>query len=271
MSIRSSLLTIVALQLFAVCLLATVPRAALAETCDDAIDTNRPSFMESPLIVPPLSLQLENGTGFVGYRGNQATAGIKSTYDIPETQVRIGIFDKTEFQVYVPNYFLIHSPGDNTAYVSDITDLGIKTHLGKENAKFNVAVVAGMLLPTGSRFIWGSGVEPVVRIPWGYNLNSKWAIEGQQSLHVINGGRDVQWEPDALVSRSIGSKAGVFIEYYGIITHGEAPENIIHFGAVYKVTHNQQFDVDFGFGMNKAAPSAFVGAGYSFRLCRAHK
>ena len=261
MPIRPNLLTTLSLQVSSILLLAIAPSPALSETCADPIDTNRPSFMNSPQIVPPLGLQLENGTEFQGFRGH------KSSYDIPETEVRLGIVPSTEFQMFVPNYFLLHSQGDNTAYASDITDLGIKTHIGKENAKFNVAVIAAMILPTGSSVISGSGVEPVVRVSWGYAINRNWAFMGQQSILVLNKGHDVQWQPDFMLSRTLGSKASAFIEYESILTHGAFPQNLIHFGATYKITRNQQIDTHFGFGLNKAAPSAFIGVGYSFRFC----
>ena len=72
----------------------------LAATSDDAIDTNRPSFMFSPIVVPKGSLQLENGTLFSGLRRG------RWAYDIPETQVRLGVTPTTELQLSVPNYNL---------------------------------------------------------------------------------------------------------------------------------------------------------------------
>ena len=71
-----------------------------------------------------------------------------------------------------------------------------------------------------------------------------------------------------VLNRSIGTRSSVFAEYAGFYTHHLAPLNIAHFGAVRKLNKNNQIDIQFGFGMNKAAPAAFVGAGYSFRFDR---
>src|SRR5271163_3222427 len=68
----------------------------------DDIDTNRPSFMDSPLVVPKGSLQLENGALFQHFQHGL------STYDMPETELRVGLLKSTEFQVFVPNYTLFH-------------------------------------------------------------------------------------------------------------------------------------------------------------------
>ena len=58
------------------------------------------------------------------------------------------------------------------------------------------------------------------------------------------------------------------MEYAGFYTQDVRPINFMHFGAVRKLNKNNQVDIHFGFGLNKTAPSAFVGAGYSFRLDR---
>jgi len=120
-------------------LLATAQALAMEKT--DDIDTNRPSFMDSPLVLPRASVQLENGTLFQGFHKGQWQ------YDIPETEVRIGLTKNTEFQGFTPNYNLLRSrvasnstePGANStdsfhgvtsSQVSDITGVGLKHQLG---------------------------------------------------------------------------------------------------------------------------------------------
>ncbi len=238
-------------------LLDGLPARAIDES--EPIDTNRPSFMNSPLVLPRGSVQLENGVLFQGLKHH------RWSYDNPETEVRVGLIKSTELQMYVPNAFLLHYPGMTNAKVSDLSEVGIKTHLGPDSQKFNASFVAVLNVPTGSPVVSGSGVEPVFRVPWGWNIG-KWSIMGQQSLLLLNKGRNLEWVPDFMLSRTITSKAGMFIEFGGFYKQRTLPQNIIHFGGVYKITHNQQIDTQCGFGLNKAAPTAFVGVGYSFRF-----
>jgi len=256
---------------------------ALGMAKDDDIDTNRPSFMDSPLVVPRGSLQFENGGLYQHFQHGL------NYYDASETEVRLGLTKGTEFQMFVPNWELLHSrqsasagisntspsfavfqstQANTRSGVSDLGEIGIKQQLRPILKDLNVSVIAGLNAPTGNRFISGTGVQPVVRVPFTKQLTKNVSYGGMQSLLVINSGRDVQWQNFWLVSRAIGKRSSLFIEYAGFFTHHATASNIIHFGAVRKVNKNMQVDVQFGFGLDQTAPAAFVGAGYSLRLDR---
>ncbi|MBU6454244.1 MAG: transporter [Cyanobacteria bacterium REEB67] len=238
-----------------------VPAEALEKS--DDIDTNRPSFMLSPLVVPRASVQLENGALYQHFQHGL------NYFDLTETQVRVGLTKKTEFQMYVPNCSITHQEHTplTRSGVSDLGEVGIKRQFGPiKNAQ--VAVTASLNLPTGSTTISGPGVQPVFRAPWTYPLNKNYAVGGMQSILVLNSGHDVQYQPDFLVSRSIGARASAFAEYVGFFTQGSQAQQIAHFGAVYKPARHHQVDMHFGFGLDKAAPAAFIGCGYSFRFDR---
>jgi hypothetical protein len=238
--------------------------AALATDITNDIDTNRPSFMDSPIVVPRGSVQLENGTLFSGLRHGQWS------YDVPETEVRVGGLKTTEIQMFVPNFFLVRNSNSTFGRASNLAEIGIKQALPSPSSKLNLAFIGGVTAPTGSPIVTSGGTIPVMRMPYTYAVTDKWGFCGMQSLLVVNKGADVQWQPDALVCRTVGPKGTVFMEYGGFITHHHNPVHIIHFGAVYKVSHCQQIDTQFGFGMNESAPSAFVGAGYSVRFDQLH-
>lgn len=234
------------------------PSAQAADPNDD-IDTNRPSFMFSPIVLPKGSLQLENGGLDSGAR--RGRWGI----DLPETQVRIGLARSTEFQVFVPNYVLSREAGDSTSGVTDLSEIGIKQQLPTPG-KFKAAIIAAVTAPTGATRLSLGGTSGILRLPYTYAINNKWCIGGMQSLLLIDHGRSLQWQPDILISRSLGTKACTFLEYGGYFTSNNYPINLIHLGAMYKLTRHQQIDTHCGFGLNQNAPSAFVGLGYSFRV-----
>lgn len=236
----------------------------MATDISNDIDTNRPSFMDSPLVVPRGSVQFENGTLFSGLRHGQWT------FDVPETELRVGGLKNTEIQMFVPNFFLGRNADSTFGRVSDLAEIGIKQVLPSPSAKLNLSFIGGVSAPTGSPMVSGNGTIPAFRLPYTYAINDKWGLCGMQSLLVLNKGADVQWQPDVLVCRSVGKKGTAFIEYGGFFTHAHQDVNIIHFGAVYKISHCQQIDTQFGFGLNQNAPSAFVGAGYSIRFDQLH-
>ncbi len=264
------LLRISAILLAAVATIAPGEKSATALEQSEDIDTNRPSFMNSPLVVPKGSLQLENGSLYQHFQYGQ------STFDIPETEVRLGLLKNTEFQMFTPNYFLFHqqssdrtdTPSANRAGVSDIQEAGLKIQLPTVIKDLTVSVIGGVTVPTGRQLISSSGVQPVVRIPWSKTLTKNWSLMGQQSILLVDSGKDVQWQNFWMLNRAIGKRSSVFAEYGGFYTDHAVWSNIAHFGAVRKLNKNTQIDMQWGIGLNKTAPAAFVGAGYSFRFDR---
>jgi hypothetical protein len=258
-------------------------QSALALTKDDDIDTNRPSFMDSPITVPQGSLQFENGTLYQHFQH-----GI-NYYDLSETELRLGITKRTEFQMFVPQWVMFYtqassldsassvlpssssfSTNSGSTFqngVSDITEPGIKHQFGPFFKDLTVSVIGGVTIPTGRRLISGGGVQPVIRMPWSKGVTKNWSIMGMQSLLVIDG-RDCQWQNFWMANRAIGKRTSIFLEYAGFYTNHAAPNNIAHFGVVRKLNKNTQIDTHFGIGLDRTAPAAFVGVGYSFRFDR---
>ena len=88
----------------------------------DDIDTNRPSFMFSPMVLPKGSIQLENGTLYQHF-----DHGV-TYYDIPETQVRVGLTERVEFEMFVPDFVLTHQSHTSLCQAggSDLNEVGFE-------------------------------------------------------------------------------------------------------------------------------------------------
>jgi hypothetical protein len=240
--------------------ISTATASAMEKT--DYIDTNRPSFMFSPLVVPRASVQLENGL-----LERFARQRIRS-FDIAETQVRVGLTERTEFQMFVPTFLLIDKAEEGTiAGVTDLQEVGFKHQLPPFK-KFQLSLIPSIDIPTGTRRLGGpnSGVHPVLRAPWSYQLTDGLSIMGMQSLLLLNSGRDLQYQPNLMLNKSFGPKVITFIEYAGFFTHHLPNIQFAHFGGEYRPKRNHQADLHFGFGLNSTSPTAFVGAGYSYRF-----
>jgi hypothetical protein len=130
------------------------PAVAIEKT--DDIDTNRPSFMFSPLVVPNGSLQLENGALYSHLRHGT------NVVDVPEMQLRLGVFKNTEFQMFVPNIFIGHTEGSHltSTRLSHIGEVGIKRQIPFK--RLQLSLIGSINIPTGSTSLVGSGVQPVL-------------------------------------------------------------------------------------------------------------
>lgn len=240
---------------------ATSPSFALEKT--DPIDTNRPSFCESALVVPKGTLQLENGLQY------QKLMSGANYFDISETQVRLGATKRTEFAMFVPQWVLFSRTGRAYDGASGLGEVGFKQQIF-DRKHLQLSLIGGLNLPTGSKRVSGTAVQGVIRLPYAIPLNKNWTINGMQSILVMNSGGDIQYQPFVMVTRNIGSNAACFAEYAGFFQQNshKPSQQIAHFGGVYKIKNNHQVDMHFGFGMTKSSPAAFVGAGYSYRFNR---
>ncbi len=227
---------------------------------DSDIETNRPSFTFSPIVIPKGSLQLENGTTNQWFNG-------AIRFDIPENQIRLGLLEKTEFQVFTPNFVLDTRGGHTSTGATDIGELGIKQQLPRFK-NIQASAIASLNIPTGGarRFLTGPGWQPVFRLPLSLPLGEHYQFCAMPSFLLVNSGRSPTYQQTAMLCRSIGRKAGVFAEYGGFFTRGSPGINVAHFGGTYKITPHNQIDLHCGFGMNRANPRAFIGGGYSVRI-----
>src|SRR5262249_26009405 len=143
------------------------------------------------------SLQFENGTLYSHFQHGS------TAYDIPETEVRLGLLKHTEFQMFVPNWFLLHRTGSTSVALSggqpkvpvlehhggstangvtDIGEAGFKHEVKTPFKGLNLAVIGGVNIPTGRPLISTRGPGPVIRAPWTKSLTKKWSAGGMQSI-----------------------------------------------------------------------------------------
>src|SRR5216684_2404725 len=61
------------------------------------IVTDRPDITESSIVVPPGTLQGENGVTWTGDHGRR-------TLDVSESLLRLGVWSRTEVRIELPNY-----------------------------------------------------------------------------------------------------------------------------------------------------------------------
>jgi len=244
-------------------LIATAPIAAQDQTqttsAPGPIATDRPAVANSSIVIPAGSIQLENG--FLEAR-NQG----QSVVDGPETLVRVGIAQRTELRLNIPDYFRNLTFGPSISGFGDFA-LGIKQQFGPVRG-FDVSVIAYLSFPTGASRISSGGYDPAVQVPWSRSLTANWTAAGMLSMYspTQGGTRNLTGESTFLFDRQLTKAWDAFLEYAGDFPEAGGPRHLLHFGTAYKIARQQQIDFHFGVGMSAAAVDHFVGIGYSFRF-----
>jgi len=232
-------------------------RAQNAPSPDITITTDRPSVTESSVVVPLGGFQAENGLATTDTSGNYVL-------DLPETNFRYGLLNKTELRLAVPDYFQSISTGP-----SGFGDLaaGVKQQIGPLHG-FDLSAIFYVSFPTGAKAISSHGYDPALQFPWSRSLSANWTIAGQGAFYwpTQNQKHNFKSEATFLVSRQLSKPWAAFAEYAGDFPERGGTSQVLHFGATYLITPRQQLDFHVGFGLTDAAPRAFFGFGYSFLI-----
>jgi hypothetical protein len=224
---------------------------------DAEIVTDRPDVTESSIVVPKGSLQFENGLSWTSDHG-------QTLLDLPETLVRFGISERTEFRFVVPNYLGGLTGTGSASGFGDIA-VGMKQQIGPLPGDVDLSVILAVSLPTGAHQVSSHGYDPFIKFPWSKDLKSGWSIGGMESLfwYTLDGRRDLTGETTFYVEKQITKPWDAFAEYAGDYAQTGGSKGLAHFGTAYKITPKNQVDFHFGFGLSQATPGKLFAVGYS--------
>jgi hypothetical protein len=234
-------------------------RADACPTATDEIATDRPDVTNSSVVVPPGSLQSENGVNLSSRNGSQIIDGTN-------TRWRLGIAPCLELLVDLPTY---STPvrGLGSSGFSDVSP-AIKWQIGPIPGKVDSSLVVGVGLPTGTVDIAGRGAQPYLQMPWSWELHSGWGVSGM--LTEFFRPSDVVapriTEATFATEKDVTDKVSLFLEYVGDYPESSSPSQLLNSGGLYRLSPTQQIDFHIAFGLNHNAPSYIVGVGYSFRF-----
>jgi hypothetical protein len=216
---------------------------------DQPIATDRPAVAASSTVVPPGSLQMENGFLLTN----------SHTFDGPETTLRFGLATTTELRFSAPDYYYEGGFGD--------VSIGLKQQFGPA-AGFDVSLIVFLSFPTGAKAESSHGYDPGLQLPWSRKLSDNWTAGGQFALYwpTEAAGRTLTGESTFLLDRQLTKPMDAFLEYAGDFPQRGGPRHLLHIGAACKITPFQQIDIHVGFGLSAATVDHYIGIGYSFRL-----
>jgi hypothetical protein len=236
--------------------------SANADSCPsikDEIITDRPDVTNSSVVIPPGSLQIENGVNFSARDGDRIVDGTN-------TRLRAGITNCLEFLVDTPTYFANVRSSQNSGF-SDVAP-ALKWQISPVPGKVDLSAVFGVALPTGSGGIAGPGAQPYLQFPWSWELRGGWGLSGMftEFIRPSDPTSRLITETTFVVEKKVTERTSLFVEYVGDYPESGSPAHLLNSGGLYRLGPNQQLDFHVALGLNHNAPSYIVGVGYSVRF-----
>jgi Putative MetA-pathway of phenol degradation len=225
----------------------------------DELATDRPDVTNSSLVVPTGSFQSENGVNLTARDGARVVDGTN-------TRWRLGVAPCLELLVDLPSYVgNVGAPG-----ISGFTDVApaLKWQVSPIPGKFDVSVVLGAALPTGTTEIAGRGTQPYLQLPWSLELHDGWGISGMLTEFFrpeeVTARRIT--ETTFVLEKKLNGTFSLFTEYVGDYPESASSTQLINSGGLYRLSPKEQIDFHVAFGLNRNSPPYIVGVGYSFRI-----
>ena len=246
-------------------------RAPAASPASRPLAADRPDFTEGTSTVGRGVLQIEFGYAFSGdWSGGNSV----HTHKLGEMLLRRGVAaDWLELRVAATPVTRVDS-GASGASETGIEDLylGAKLRLTRQAGRIPaLALVPQMTLPTGSTLFSGGRVLPGVNLAYGWDVPGGLSLAGstQVNLAVAEGGDGYpEWAQSAVAGAGLGTRGGVYGEWYAFLPMGtDAPkEHYFNAGLTWLTADDAQWDIRVGVGLNDAAEDFFAGVGAAIRI-----
>jgi hypothetical protein len=209
------------------------------------METDRPDQTEASSTVEKKRLQIESGVliEFVD-KGEINSRSIL----LPTTLIRLGVSDHFELRIlsqYENNeVFKAKNHG-----ISDL-ELGTKIQLyQKENARFEMAFLSHLRIPTGTKSVRNENIGTLNKLCFSNKINDNFSI-GYNLGYNYEGNNNGDGTYSMALNYSLSEKVAVYAEPYGEITNFERLMANFDSGFTYLLHENLQFDFSFGLGLN---------------------
>lgn len=234
--------------------------AALAALCapgaqpalaQDAIGTDRPGFSTGPDTVGLGTVQVE--AGFEWSDASNQTA-------FPLALLRYGVGEATEVRLTWNGVSVGDGP-DGTLGGS----VAVKHALAEgDGLRPALGLLAAVSIPAGS-----DPLDPEAGFLWSLSPSEAWSVFGTATVGLTSsdGSHDVVGTNAVGVSRTLGPRAGVFVEHFVSWTEGDPDQtHYVDGGLTYLVTDDLQLDVNAGVSVGDTDAGTFVGGGLACRF-----
>lgn len=226
-----------------------------------AISTDRPVQTETPYLVVPGHLQLENGVNY-----EQITGGVRNIV-VPTTLWRYGINKTFELRAVtqVSNFRVNNEP----SVVGFIPfEAGVKIGLVEMDGCIPQTCFIGHLAfpDAASPEFKADYIAPSFRFTMQHELSNKFSLSYNVGME-WNGFEAEGAGIYTLTSGySITDNLGAYIELFGFLPEESRPDHNLDGGLTYLVKNNILVDVSGGVGLNDNAIDFYGALGFSIRL-----
>lgn len=231
--------------------------ASPARGDEPPIVADRPGFGESASVVLRSRLQVETGASAT-WVGRDSTV-----LDAPQALLRFGLPGSLEVRVGVPDWVDAHEAGERTTGWTDVT-VGVKGHVAVRG--HDVSLRATAYLPTGSRALTSDRLDPELAVAWSRSLCGPWSLGATVSQRWLRRFDLSFTAPSVSLGRSLGERAGSFVEYGAIVSPDSAPVHRFDHGYTWNPGPRTQLDVSLGIVLSRAPTTFFVAAGFCHRF-----
>lgn len=245
----------------ALAVLTAVPVLAQAKAePTEPIETDRPDFTESAVVVPFRWLQIESGLTYQTARGSRDLSG-------PEALFRYGFRPKVEMRIGLPDYNVARAGGRRFTGFGDLY-LGAKLQLGPLRDGSDLSIIPAVFVPDGNRDFSSGAVDPELKVCYRRDLGGPWGLSVMEygSLPTVDGRHRFTFQQTASLGRELTERLGMFVEYAGTFSRFDRPEHVAHVGLAYRPSRDSQFDVHGGETLGGSDRRPFVAGGYSMRF-----
>lgn len=224
------------------------------------ISTDRPSFSDGNLVVPPGHPQIEAGVTITTVQGSASTT-------CGELLGRIALSKRLELRLSNVTWTHVHGVGDGFQDPS----IGLKFRLQDGSLKrLDLAGEIQSTVPVGGTNFRVERPQPTAKLLWYQQVNSADQVGGNFVVSDLggSGARFTQWAESLYLSHTVNSKASLFAEVFRIdpISLGASASDFYDAGVTYLLSQRTQVDARLGAGFNPHRDGQWAGAGVAYRF-----
>jgi hypothetical protein len=250
-----------------------VPSCLMAQSQEPELNTDRPSFSQSPVVVPRGTLQIETGLQYQHSKSGQIKT---KEYLYPEALFRVGMLKRAELRLHA-GYKKEHQhregagPALPDAKGFEQVQVGTKVHLyGGSGPVPAIGLLAQVTLPVGQKAFRPPHAGPEGWLLFESALSEKVKLEYNAGYRKRLDQEEYRGEAIYAVAANVEltDKFSFFLEFFGLKPKAASPENTVDAGVMVKLRPNLQWDLTGGAGLSQQAPQLLAGTGLSWRIPR---
>lgn len=240
----------------------------------DAIQTDRPDFVEASTTVGKGVLQIESG---YTYTRNKDANDNSITHNAGEVLMRYGVLqDWLELRLGVFPFSQVLGNPSPAVTNSGVEDLYVGAKIGltpQEGWWPEMSIVPQMTVPTGHNSVTSNKWLPGINWLYGWDVNDFIGVGGSTQFNGAVDGttahKYTEWAQAITINYALTEDVGAYTEWFAFFPSGADTEQVQHYidgGFTYRPTPDMQFDIRAGLGLTDASDDYFVGTGFSIRI-----